>query len=122
MSSTPLLIGIAITGSLVLGTTTTGLLAINKHNRFTDSGLSDSARDKAQKSGKRYQLITDGLLVASLAAAAGTAYYYFAVYRPKKRRLEAEPGVNASNSAQSVLMIAPLVGDEAGGMAVVGSF
>jgi hypothetical protein len=68
-------------------------------------------REEARSDGTRLAMTTDILLAATLSAAAFTGYYYFGVYRPRKRQLE-----------QQALWWSPQVGRDDVGVAVGGRF
>lgn len=91
-SKTPLYIGVGVTGALFLAGTVTGFLALSKHGTFHDDGSPSEDREAARRDGKQLAGITDVLLGGALVGAAVTAYYYFGVYRPGMRAVEAEEG------------------------------
>lgn len=80
----PLYIGVGVTGGMAAFATLTGIVATSKHGTYSDMTLPDAERDAARSSGKNYALVTDLLLVGTIAAGAYTAYYYYKVYKPKR--------------------------------------
>jgi hypothetical protein len=83
-SSAPVWIGGAVTLTLTAVATTTGLLALSKHNQFEDEmGTDPQTREAARKKGKQFAIATDICMVGAVLGAAFTAYYYFGVYKPR---------------------------------------
>lgn len=110
-SRIPLIVGIGGTIVLAGATTFSGLLAVSEHDTFADDTQPFGDREEARSDGKRLALTTDILLAATLSAAAFTGYYYFGVYRPRKRQFE-----------QTAVWWGPRAGDHEVGLAVGGRF
>jgi tetratricopeptide (TPR) repeat protein len=119
-SALPLWIGVGVTGALVVGGAATGLAAVSKHSQYDDQSRSLDARDKARTDGKRLAGITDVLLGGAVVGAGVTAYYYFAVYRPRAARADAADARGPERDAG--LQLAPVVGGGVAGLAVSGTF
>jgi tetratricopeptide (TPR) repeat protein len=115
-SSVPVWIGVGVTSALVIGGTVTGIGAASKHSQYEDASLSFETREAARTDGKRLARITDIALGGAIVTGAATAWYYFAVYRP--RASEAEE-VAAQREA---LRVEPVVGPDRAGLAVSGTF
>ncbi len=111
-----LIIGASATAALAVTATVTGLIAVAKHGTFTDDSLSQSKRDKAASSGKKYALVTDIMWIGAIGAGAFTAYQYYGVYRPEARARE-----RRMRQARR-LQIIPELGPGTAGVAVTGSF
>ena len=91
-----------VTGALAIGGAITGFAALSKHSQYEDAARERrrSART-ARRDGKRLAGVTDILLGGAVVAAGVTAYYYFAVYRPRARRAPVEPGERARRRAEA---------------------
>ncbi len=120
ISKTPLIAGISATGGLAALATITGLIAVSKHGTFTDDTQPADTRDAARDSGKKYALVTDLLWLATAAVGGYTAYYYYGVYKPKKRSHERR--MRLDEDAETRLWVVPYADAQGGGVAVGGSF
>ena len=113
-SKTPLYIGLVATGALVLGAGVTGLVALGKHGIFSDDTLEPDVREDARASGQTFSRITDVQLILAILSGGYTAYYYYGVYKPKRRRYESRRGLEA---------IVPFSSEGGvGGVAAMGTF
>ncbi|HKE15543.1 MAG TPA: PEGA domain-containing protein [Kofleriaceae bacterium] len=119
-NAVPLWIGVGVTGALVLGGTATGIGAVSKHSQYADESLGPGARESARTDGKRLAVITDVLLGTALVGAGVTAYYYFAVYRPRSAHADEVDARGPERDAG--LELAPVVGGGMAGLAVSGTF
>jgi len=114
-----LMIGVGATVGMTSFALIFGLVALNKHGRFSDENMDQAGRDNAASSGKKYALISDLFWLGAIAAGAYTAYYYLKVYQPKKRSMER----NAARTKRvPELWVAPYVGTSQGGVAAGGRF
>jgi tetratricopeptide (TPR) repeat protein len=120
-SAAPVWIGVGVTGALLAGGAATGFAAVSRHNVYDDEQRSSSAREAAREDGKRFALATDILLGASLVAAGATAYYYFAIYRPRSAEAN-QADARAGQRERAFLRVEPVVGGGVAGLAVSGSF
>jgi len=103
--------------------TTTGVVALSKHNTFKDPQSTQAERDAARDSGKKLSLATDLCLIGAVVAAGFTTYYYFSVYRPKARAHRRKPADRRARAGQEresgpKVVVAPWVQPSIGGLAV----
>ncbi len=119
-SAVPVWIGVGVTGALAVGAGITGFAALSKHNQFEDPMRSPAQREQARADGERLAGITDILLGGAVVGAGVTAYYYFAIYRPRAARADRAAELGAER--ESALQLAPVLGDGVAGLAVSGSF
>lgn len=110
-SKLPMTISFGAAGAMLLGATFTAIQAKARYDRYQDASLSLTSREKAQESGKSYQLATDALLVGGVLAAGYGTYYYYSSYKPKKRK-----------ETRTAVWIAPYAGSEGAGVALGSSF
>lgn len=124
-SKLPLIIAGGLTAGLAIGATTTGLLAVGRHSTFADESVTYPRREDARVSGKRLALLTDGLIVGTVVAAAVTTYYYLKVYRPKAAARSAKERERRAQfdefAAVPKVLVAPWVERSAGGLVLTGS-
>jgi hypothetical protein len=120
VNKTPLIAGISATVGLAALATITGLMAVSKHGTFSDETLPAADREAAKDSGKKYALITDLVWLGTAAVGAYTAYYYYGVYKPRKRGHERR--MRLKNRRESRLWVVPYASPEGGGVAVSGAF
>jgi hypothetical protein len=106
---------IVATATLGAATCVTGILAVQKHGIYSDETKPLSAREKARDKGKTYALVTDLLLVGTVASAAFTTYWYFYVVKPE-REWAAGGGMARTPS------LTPWVSTEGGGLLLEGTF
>lgn len=104
--------GIGATVAFAAGATGSGLWAVQKHQRFEDESLSDSAREKARDKGKKWAVAADALWIATAAAATFTAYYYF----------ELRDDGSAERADGDTAWWAPYAGQDGVGLALGGRF
>lgn len=114
-SSVPLWIGISVTSALAVGAGATGLATLGKHDQYEDPARELAERERARRDGQRLATITDVLLGGAVLGAGATAYYYFAIHRPRAERAEEAPRADA-------VQLAPVIGDGLAGVAVSGTF
>ena len=108
---TPLLVGLALTGTFALAGSVTGFFALSRHDTFTNDGTSGPDREDARSTGKNLALATDVFLIGAIAAGTYTAYYYFAEYRGSSERAEPRAAT-----------VTPWMAPDGGGVAVTGRF
>ena len=106
-------VGGGVTIALAGVATTTGILASKRHGVFTAAGSTDEERADARSSGRTLAFITDLTIGATLVAAGVTTYYYLTDYRPR-----AQGKVTGAERTA----LAPWLGSDGGGLAVVGGF
>lgn len=119
-SAVPVWVGVGVTGALAVGAGITGFGALSKHNQFEDPMRSPAQREQARVDGERLAGITDILLGGAVVGAGVTAYYYFAIYRPRAARADRARELGAER--ESALQLAPVLGDGVAGLAVSGTF
>jgi tetratricopeptide (TPR) repeat protein len=120
-SALPLWIGIGVTGALAVGGAVTGFAALAEHGRYEDESRSMAAREAARRDGQKLAGVTDIFLAGAVVGAGVTAYYYFAIYRPRAAAAD-RADARGPEGAQSRLHFVPLVGDDMAGLAVSGGF
>jgi hypothetical protein len=108
---------VGTTAAFVAAGTVTGVLAIREHRDFADKDAAPADRLAARVDGKRLRLATDVLFGVAATVGAGTAYYYFANYRPRRSANE-EVAVSGARD----LWFVPWAGGGEGGVAVGGGF
>jgi hypothetical protein len=108
--------GLATTGTLGAAALVTGILAVSKHNTYTDQTLPLDDRVDARATGETLALTTDILLAGTVAAGAFTAYWYFFEMRPAAASGERAPAVAGAS------WVAPWATADGGGLVVAGSF
>jgi hypothetical protein len=106
-------IGGGVTLALAGVATTTGALALTRHNTFVDPAASPAARDSARKSGKTLSVATDVCLIGAVAAAAFTTYWYFGVHRPRLRSFHRK-----TEEQRGEVAVIPWIQSSTGGVAV----
>ena len=107
----PLYVGLGLTGAFVAGAAVTGLLAMSRHDTFTDDSATPDDRDSARTSGRNLALVTDVLVIGAIASATYTAFYYVTRYRPDRE-----------SGGASAFQVVPAVSPESAGVAVTGRF
>lgn len=110
---TQLYVGLGLTGGFAVAATVTGLLALSRHNTFTDANADPAKREDARTSGRNLALATDALVIGALAAATYTTFYYLRVYRRGEGE-EAAPARGVS--------LVPALSPGAAGLALGGRF
>lgn len=105
---TVLIAGIVTTSALLSATVVFGLLAVSKHDIYTDPERSTEDRMAARDSGKTMATVTDVMLVGAIGAGAFTAYWYFKQYKPAQKKERAA--------------LVPWASPDGGGVAVFGRF
>jgi tetratricopeptide (TPR) repeat protein len=113
-STVPLWIGVSVTSALALGAGATGLATLGKHDQYEDPVRELAEREKARRDGQRLATITDILLGGAVLGAGATAYYYFAIHRPRAKR--------ADQRERAAVELAPVIGGDLAGVAVSGTF
>jgi tetratricopeptide (TPR) repeat protein len=113
-STVPLWIGVSVTSALALGAGATGLATLGKHDQYEDPVRELAEREKARRDGQRLATITDILLGGAVLGAGATAYYYFAIHRPRAKR--------ADQRERAAVELAPFIGGDLAGVAVSGTF
>jgi tetratricopeptide (TPR) repeat protein len=113
-SSVPLWIGVGVTSALALGAGATGLATLGKHDQYEDPVREPAERERARRDGQRLATITDILLGGAVLGAGATAYYYFAIHRPRAER--------ADQRERAAVELAPVIGEDLAGVAVSGTF
>jgi tetratricopeptide (TPR) repeat protein len=119
-SAVPVWVGVGVTGALAVSAGITGFGALSKHDQFEDPMRGPAQREQARVDGERLAGITDILLGAAVVGAGVTAYYYFAIYRPRAARADRAEALGAER--ESALQLAPVLGDGVAGLAVSGTF
>jgi PEGA domain len=120
VSKVPLYAGAGATAAFTAVAVVTGILAIGRHDVYTDAATAPADRDAARTAGKRDALICDLSIAGALVAGGFTAYWYVKQYKPKVRaREQATP---PDEAALPRWWIEPLVAADGGGMAVGGRF
>lgn len=108
-------IGLATTGALVAGATVTGLLALNKHDKYDElinqRSFDEDEADDARSTGKTLNIVTDVLIGAAILAGGATAYFYF-----DSKKAPAQDRGTAS------IKLSPSVGPSGAWMTVDGRF
>jgi hypothetical protein len=124
----PLYVGAGVTGAGVLGTGIFGILAVNRHAKFTAASTSTADRADARTSGQRFALLADLSLGTAVVAAGFTAYWYFYKYKgshrkPEERRV-ASPHQSASRLAtlETKIDVLPWVQPQSSGVMIAGWF
>lgn len=112
------LVGGAATVVFAAGATVTGLMAMSRHDTFSDPATDPDARDSAQRSGKTLALVTDVLIGSAIIAGAYTMYQYVGVYRPERAAHDRE----LATRNDPKLWLSAYVDGEGGGLAVGGRF
>ncbi len=119
-SKLTLWVGLGVTGALAVGGTVTGYATLSQHRQYQDESRSAAAREAARRDGRRLAGVTDILFGTALVAGGATAYYYFAVYKP--RSAAADRADARGLEEEQSLRLAPLLGPRVAGLAVSGSF
>lgn len=115
---------IVTTGALAAGALVTGLVAVSKHGTYTDESLPVEEREKARESGADFAVLTDVLLVGTIAAGAFTAYWFYG----KMDGEAAEParadvaGRSAGRARAPRGVVVPWASRDGGGVAITGDF
>ncbi len=104
-----LIAGIVTTSALLSATVVFGLLAMSKHDIYTDPERSMEDRKAAQSSGRTMATVTDVMLVGAIAAGGFTAYWYFKQYKP-------------AQAAKEPTALVPYTTPDGAGVAVFGRF
>jgi tetratricopeptide (TPR) repeat protein len=108
------------TGSLAAIDAGLAVATLLQHRKYRDENASIESRESARSAAKTLALVTDGVLVATIAAAAYTSYYYYRVYKPARQRYESGGYVTTAGSSW---LLGPLpLGTNGGGVAVAGRF
>jgi hypothetical protein len=107
----PLYVGLGLTGAFAAGAAVTGLLAMSRHDTFTDDAATPDDRDSARTSGRNLALVTDVLVIGAIASATYTTFYYFTRYRPDRE-----------SDGAAAFHLVPAVSPETAGVAVTGRF
>lgn len=115
-SRTGVVVGIAVTAVLAAGATTTGILALSRHDALHDDGAQSEDPAALADSGRTLARVTDGLAAGAILIGAYTTYQYFADYRPRRAAYE------RSRAAEGALWILPHAHRDGGGLAVGGRF
>jgi len=115
----PLYIGAGATGAFTVTAMITGIIAVKRHNVFTDPTASAMRREVNRTSGQKYALATDITIVAALASGGFTAYWYLKKYRPQ---LHGGEHASAGGVDGPKVVVTPMVSPSGGGVAVSGWF
>ena len=98
------------------GATATGLMALGRHDDFTNAALTPGRRENARTEGKNFALATDAMILGGVAVAGVATWYYLKVYRPKvrawdqkRRERAAAMGGVADGEAKPKLRVVPWV-------------
>ena len=119
-SALPVWVGVGVTGALAIGAGATGFAALSKHNQFEDPARGPAAQEQARRDGERLAGLTDILLGSAVVGAGVTAYYYFAIYRPRAARADRAEALGAER--ETALELSPVLGQGVAGLAVSGTF
>lgn len=115
-SRTGVIVGMAVTAVLAAGATTTGMLALSRHQALHDASAPLEDPESLAGTGRTLAAVTDGLMAGAIVIGAYTAYQYFADYRPQRAAYE------RSRAAGRSLWFLPHAGSHGGGLAVGGRF
>lgn len=113
---TPVIIGAAATGALLIGSGVVGLMALSKNSQFKDKndGLHVAEAQSLHDSGQTLNIVGDVLLGGAVAAGVVTAILF--VNRPEVAS-GSEPGRDTGR-----LRLTPAVGTTGGGLFMTGRF
>ncbi len=117
----PLYVGAGVTGAGVLGTAVFGILAVNRHAKFTAASTSPPDRAHARTSGQRFALIADVSLGTAVVAAGFTAYWYFYKYKRLLHKFEERHVASITNS-ETKIDVVPWVQPQSSGVMIAGWF
>jgi hypothetical protein len=112
----PVIIGVAATGALLIGSGVVGVLAMGKNSKFktANDGSDPAAAKSLRDSGMTLNLVGDVLLGAGVVAGAITTYLFLT--RPEV------PVTHDSSATARRVDIVPTVGANAGGFVMSGRF
>ncbi len=117
----PLYVGAGVTGAGVLGTGVFGILAINRHAKFTAASTSPTDRAHARTSGQRFALLADVSLGTAAVAAGFTAYWYVYKYKRFLQKSEERHVASLTNS-ETKIDVVPWVQPQSSGVMIAGWF
>lgn len=129
-----LIIGAGATLAFTIGAVSTGIIAVGKHNTFTDPEATDQEIEDAQASGPTMAALTDAFTAAAVVAAGATVFYYLKIYSPKVKERDRLMEERAAEGGGDELtrreikrrmpkvIVAPSVQDGGGGLVVTGWF
>jgi hypothetical protein len=113
---TPVIIGVAATGALLVGSGVVGVLAMGKKSDFNkqNDGLHVDAAKSAHDSAQTLNIVGDALLGGAVIAGAITTYLF--VTRPEV------PAESDTGKTARRFEVVPTVGSNAGGFVMSGNF
>jgi hypothetical protein len=118
----PLYAGIGGTVAFAGVATVTGILAIKQHDTFVAPDTKKDDRLDAQDNGRTLSKVNDVMIGGAVVVAAGTAAYYFLVYRPRHADYEKKLQPAGKTALRSKVDIVPWVQSGSGGLVLGGQF
>ena len=114
--STPVIIGAAATGALLVGSGVVGVLALSKNSQYKDKndGHNVSEANSLRSSGQTLNIVNDALLGGAVVAAAVTTYLF--LNRPEV------PAWQDSGATARRIDVVPVIGPSLGAVMMTGRF
>lgn len=128
----PIYIGGGVAAAALLTTIITGIIATSNHSTFVAPESTFDEREDARVAGQNAAVVSDVMLLTTVAAAGFTGYWYWFKYRPALKKYKGEdeappaggrPGApNPDDISMTKVHLVPWVKTDAGGLSFAGSF